>query len=83
MTRILYVCTRCYKDYPEYCARDRADGKARRIKPDLRLLVDRLPGRVGFLRILGNAIVPILAAEVLAALLVALAASTGTTHDHD
>jgi DNA (cytosine-5)-methyltransferase 1 len=46
-----------------------ADGKARRAKPDLRLLVDGLPGRVGMLRIAGNAIVPVLAAEVLAALI--------------
>lgn len=46
-----------------------ADGKTRRAKPGIRLLVDGLPGRVGLLRIGGNAIVPPLAAEVLAALM--------------
>ena len=46
-----------------------ADGKARRVKPDLRLLVDGLPGRVGLLRIGGNAISPVLAAEVIGAYL--------------
>jgi DNA (cytosine-5)-methyltransferase 1 len=35
-----------------------ADGKTRRTKPGVRLLVDGLPGRVGLLRIAGNAIVP-------------------------
>lgn len=44
------------------------DGKARRTKPGLRLLVDGLPGRVGLWRIAGNAIVPVLAAEVIGAL---------------
>ena len=43
------------------------DGKARRTKPGLPLLVDGLPGRVGLWRIAGNAISPILAAEVIAA----------------
>ena len=46
-----------------------ADGKARRVKPGVRLLVDGLPGRVGLLRIGGNGIVPQVAAEVLAALM--------------
>ena len=45
------------------------DGKARRAKPGLRLLVDGLPGRVDLWRVGGNAIVPVLAAEVLSALL--------------
>jgi DNA (cytosine-5)-methyltransferase 1 len=45
------------------------DGKARRTKPGLRLLVDGMPGRVGLWRIAGNAIVAPLAAEVLKALL--------------
>jgi len=44
------------------------DGKARRTEPSIRLLVDGLPGRVGLWRIGGNAIVPILAAEVIRAL---------------
>jgi DNA (cytosine-5)-methyltransferase 1 len=35
-----------------------ADGKQRRIKPGIRLLVDGYPGRVALLRIAGNAIVP-------------------------
>lgn len=43
------------------------DGKARRTKPGLRLLVDGLPGRVGLWRIAGNAIVAPLAAEVIRA----------------
>ena len=46
-----------------------ADGKARRVKPGIRLLVDGLPGRVGLLRIGGNAIVAQQAAEVIAALM--------------
>ena len=45
-----------------------ADGKARRVKSGVRLLVDGLPGRVGLLRIGGNAIVPQAAAQVLGAL---------------
>lgn len=45
------------------------DGKARRTKPGVRLLVDGLPGRVDLWRVGGNAIVPVLAAEVLSALL--------------
>jgi len=44
-----------------------ADGKARRAKPGVRLLVDGVPGRVGRLRGYGNAIVPPLAAEVIKA----------------
>lgn len=38
-------------------------------KPGLRLLVNGIPGRVGLWRIAGNAINPVLAAEVLGALL--------------
>ena len=45
------------------------DGKARRTKPGIRMLVDGLPGRVGLWRIAGNAINAQLAAEVLGALL--------------
>jgi len=45
------------------------DGKARRTKPSLPFLVDGLPGRVDLWRIGGNAISPILAAEVIAAFL--------------
>jgi DNA (cytosine-5)-methyltransferase 1 len=45
------------------------DGKARRTKPGLRLLVDGLPGRVGLWRVGGNAIVPVLAAQVIGALM--------------
>lgn len=44
------------------------DGRARRAKPGIRFLADGLSGRVDLWRIGGNAIVPILAAEVLAAL---------------
>lgn len=43
------------------------DGKARRTKPGIPFLVDGLPGRVGLWRVAGNAISPILAAEVIAA----------------
>lgn len=46
-----------------------ADGKQRRVKSGVRLLVDGLPGRVPALRLAGNAIVAPLAAEVLAALM--------------
>lgn len=45
------------------------DGKARRTQPGLPLLVDGLPGRVAAWRGFGNAINPVLAAEVLAAYL--------------
>ncbi len=44
-----------------------ADGKTRRAKPGVRLLVDGVPNRVGRLRGYGNAIVPPLAAEVIKA----------------
>ena len=43
------------------------DGKARRAQPDIRFLVDGLPGRVDLWRVGGNAIVPQAAAEVIAA----------------
>ena len=42
------------------------DGKIRRSKPGLPLLVDGLPGRVGLWSIAGNAISPVLATEVIA-----------------
>jgi hypothetical protein len=45
------------------------DGKARRTQPGTPLLVDGLPGRVGLWRIAGNAISPVLAAEVIGALM--------------
>lgn len=45
------------------------DGKARRAKPGICFLVDGLPGRVGLWRIGGNAISPVLAAEVIGAYL--------------
>lgn len=45
------------------------DGKARRAKPGLPFLVDGLRGRVDLWRVGGNAISPILAAEVIAAFL--------------
>ena len=44
------------------------DGKARRTQPGIPLLVDGLPGRVGLWRVAGNAISPVLAAEVIGAL---------------
>ena len=44
-----------------------ADGKARRAQPGLPLLAHGIPARVGRLRAYGNAIVPQLAAEVIAA----------------
>lgn len=43
------------------------DGKARRTKPGVCLLVNGLPGRIDLWRIAGNAIVPQVAAEVIAA----------------
>lgn len=45
------------------------DGKARRTKSGLPLLVDGFPGRVDLWSIAGNAISPVLAAEVIAAFL--------------
>jgi len=44
-----------------------ADGKARRIEPGIKPLVDGLPGRVGLLRGYGNAIVPQVAAAFIGA----------------
>ena len=43
------------------------DGKARRSQPGLPLLVDGFPGRVALWRVAGNAISPVLAAEVIRA----------------
>ena len=45
------------------------DGKARRAKPGVSMLVDGLPGRVAAWRGFGNAINPVLAAEVIKAFL--------------
>ena len=45
------------------------DGKARRVKPGIRLLADGISGRVHLLRLGGNAIVPPLAAEVIKAMM--------------
>jgi len=44
-----------------------ADGKARRVKPGVRLLVDGFPARVGLLRGFGNAIDPRPAAAFISA----------------
>jgi len=46
-----------------------ADGKARRIKPGIEPLAHGIPGRVGRLRAYGNAIVPAVAAEFIAAVM--------------
>jgi DNA (cytosine-5)-methyltransferase 1 len=46
-----------------------ADGKARRVKPGIRLLVNGTTARVGRLRGYGNAVVPLLAAEFIKAYL--------------
>ena len=43
---------------PEYEWVIGADGKARRVKPGIRLLAHGIPGRVGLLRGFGNAIDP-------------------------
>jgi len=43
------------------------DGKARRVKPGIRLLAHGVSARVGKLRAYGNAIVPPLAAEIIGA----------------
>lgn len=45
------------------------DGKLRRAQPGLRLVVDGFPGSMDANRLIGNAIVPLLAAQVLGAIL--------------
>lgn len=52
-----------------------ADGKARRTRAGLCLLAHGIPGRVGLIRIGGNAIVPQVAAEFIGAVM-------GGDHDH-
>ena len=44
-------------------------GVKRRVEPGVRILADDVPGRVALLRIGGNAIVPEIAAQVLASLI--------------
>jgi DNA (cytosine-5)-methyltransferase 1 len=56
-----------------------ADGKARRVKPGIRLLAHGVPARVGKLRSYGNAIVPQVAAEVIRAYVDAMATSKPST----
>ena len=46
-----------------------ADGKARRVEPDIRPLADGIPARVGLLRGYGNAVVPQVAAAFVRATL--------------
>ena len=57
-----------------------ADGKARRVKPGIRLLAHGVPGRVDLLRIGGNAIVAPLAAEVIKAYLEAEQSETRSAY---
>lgn len=45
------------------------DGKARRAKPGIRMLVNGMAGRIDLWRLAGNSIIPILAAEVIGAIL--------------
>jgi DNA (cytosine-5)-methyltransferase 1 len=45
------------------------DGKAKRVKPGIRLLADGIPGRIHLLRLGGNAIVPPLAAQAIKAMM--------------
>lgn len=59
---------------PEHYWRDSesrlgSEGKFRRVKPGVCLMVDELPGRMDALSIIGNAVVPSLAAQVIAAYL--------------
>jgi DNA (cytosine-5)-methyltransferase 1 len=56
------------------------NGEFRRVKPGLRLLAHGLPGRVDANRLVGNSIVPPLAAQVLAAVLDVLRDGTGDQH---
>jgi DNA (cytosine-5)-methyltransferase 1 len=56
------------------------DQKARRTQPGTPLLVDGLPGRVGLWRVAGNAISPILAAEVIGAFMDVVPTPTTAAH---